>query len=150
MRLCTLCACIVFQSHGGWGSLSDPAQSSSSSLSGLAAPSLGPLSLLSKLQSSLKNKEPLGLIRLSRQTPHRQCVTNSTLTRSWIIFSTFFVSFFFYQCLDLWRIFTIVSSFILLHSLFYPPPPLPPSTRVFLSPPCLLFCFSVSHSLFLW
>lgn len=74
-------------------------QGSSSSLSGLAAPSMGPLALLSKLQSSFKNKEPMRPIRLSRRTPHRQCVTNSTLTLSWPIlfsFSSFFALFYIY------------------------------------------------------
>lgn len=80
-----------------YGSLnSDPERGSSSSLSSLAAPSPGPLALMSKLQSSFKNKEPLRPIQWSRRTPRRQCVTSSTLTLSWLIpfsFSSYFCLF---------------------------------------------------------
>ena len=137
MRVHTVHVCIVFQSHRGWGSLSDPAQGSSSSLSGLAAPSLGPLALLSKLQSSFKNKEPLRPIRLSRQTLHRQCVTNSTLTLSWTILfcvSSFFSFYIFY--------FTSALTFGEFSQLFPPLSCLTPCFLLLHFPPIIVFFLS--------
>lgn len=129
-----------------------PVQGSSSSLSGLAAPSLGPLALLSKLQSSFKNKEPLRPIRLSRRTPHRQCVTNSTLTLSWpipffffFIFLSFHIHFFFFTSALTFGEFSQLFPASLPVFFFY----IFPHYSFFFSSPSvvLFFCFSLLISM---
>lgn len=90
---CTLCtgssrSCVIGRSCRERGSLRNPAQGSSSSLSELAVPSQRPLAFLSKLQSSFKNKEPLRHVRWGKP-----CSDNASQTPHWHFHGWFFFLF---------------------------------------------------------
>lgn len=134
---------------------------SSCSLSELAAPSQGLLALSSKVQSSLRNKEPMRPIRPSRQASHRQYVTGlkPTLPPPIPFFSVF--AFYKYEHthsdthiykIQLHRLFSLLSlsapssalhSGIPLHLHFSPPPCTFPSPLVVV----LFFCFPLLISM---